>query len=282
MNSRCFICRLWAVLLVALSASLPTWAREVQCPAVWPGDSPKSPVKDGFIYKNDQGEIPWEEIRHGRRFDDVVYGEHIDLQCHYANGRILFIPLHGEEKECHTVFREHVDSGGHVYDGNIYIRTYCTLNAHDSTDPNQGPFIVTEPLTRHSDILGFRLDMNRNEIEAAIEQLGGFDIAREGDLIREELKDGRKITVQFAPSGRIEKMVIDSFKLPDHDFYHLLQHRFGLTSDFSVKWTGRWKGTDGATLEIKAFPGGPGAPHTVGYVDTDASQQVRLIDATAK
>jgi hypothetical protein len=268
--------------LVALSSALPALAREVECPAIWPGDSSKSRLKDGAIYNDDQTQIAWEEKKHGRRFDDVVYGEFVDLQCYYANGRILFIPLHGEEKECHTIFRERFDSAGRVYGGNIHIRTYCKLNAHDSADPNQGPFVVAEPLTRHSDILGFRLDMSRDEIEGAIEQLGGFDIAHEGDLIRAELKDGRKISVQFASNGHIQKIVIDSFKLLDHDFYHLLQHRFGMSFDLGLNYTGRWEGADGATLEIKAFPGDPGAPHTVGYVDTDASQQVRLIDATVK
>jgi hypothetical protein len=234
------------------------------------------------VYNNDQTEIAREEKRHRHRFDDIVYGEYIDLQCYYTNGRVLFIPLHGEEKECHTIFEERVDSRGRVYDGNIYIRTYCKLNAHDSADPTQGPIIVAEPLTRHSDILGFRLVMDRNEIEAAIEQLGGFGIVHASDMIRADLKDGRKISVQFGLNDRIKRIVIDSFRLPDHDFYHLLQHRFGMSFDMGLDYTGRWKGADGTTLEVKAFPGKPGAPHTVGYVDTDASQQVSLIDATAK
>jgi hypothetical protein len=60
-----------------------------------------------------------------------------------------------------------LDSGGHDYGETINIRTYCKLNGHDSADPTQGPFIMAELLTRHSDILGFRLDMSRAEIEAA-------------------------------------------------------------------------------------------------------------------
>lgn len=109
-----------------------------------------------------------------------------------------------------------------------------------------------------------------------------FDIVHGIDLIGAQLKDGRKISVQFASNGRIRKIVIDLFKLPDHDFYHLLQHRFGMSFDQGLNYTGRWQGTDGATLEIKAFPGRPGAPDTVGYVDTRASQQVRLIDTSVK
>lgn len=270
------------VFLVAFAVASPGLTREVECPAVWPGDLSNSRLKDGFVYNDDQGQIAWEENRHGYQFDDAVYGEHIDLQCYYTNGRVLFIPLHGEEKKCHTLFRERVDSKGRVYGDNVHIRTYCILNAHDSADPNQGPFVMAEPLTRHSDILGFRLDMNRQETEAAIERLGGFDIVRGDDLIGAQLKDGRKISVQFASNDHIQKIVIDSFKLPDHDFYHLLQHRFGMSFDQGLNYTGRWQGTDGATLEIKAFPGRPGAPDTVGYVDTRASQQVRLIDTSVK
>jgi len=124
--------------------------------------------------------------------------------------------------------------------------------------------------------------MSRSEIEAAIDQSGGSGVERDGDLIRAELNDGRKVSVQFAPGGRIRKIVIDSFKLPDHDFYHRLQRRFGLTSHQGFShWTGCWKGADGATLEIEAHMGVPGQPR-VGYIDAAAPQQVRLIDAAVK
>ena len=264
-----------ALLLVLLSGVLAR-ARRVECPAVWPGDSSKSKVKEAYAYIDDQIQPPWKQSKHGTRVEDVVYGEYVDLQCLYANGRTLFFPLHGEEKECHEIFLSP------PYDGIIYIRYYCKLNAHDLADATQGPFILAELLTRHSDVLGFRLDMSRAEIDAAIDQSGGSGVEREGEFVRAELNDGRKVSVQFAPDGRIRKIVIDSFKLPEHDFYHRLQQRFGMSFDQGLNYTGRWQGTDGATLEIKAFPGRPGAPDTVGYVETRASQQVRLIDTGVK
>ncbi|MGH6795980.1 MAG: hypothetical protein ACREDH_12500, partial [Methylocella sp.] len=174
---------------------------------------------------------------------------------------------------------------------NIYVRTYCKLNALDSADPAQGPFIMAELLTRHTEILGFRLDMSRAEIEAAIDRSGASGVEREGDLVRAELNDGRKVSVQFAPDGRIRKIVIDSFNLPEHDFYHRLQRRLGLTSDRRLRpssdrgsshWIWRWKGADGAALEIESYMGGFGQPHIVGEIDAAAPQQVRLIDAAVK
>ncbi len=78
-------------------------ARNVQCPAVWPGDSSKSKVKGAYAYIDDQTQPPWEESKHGTRVESVVYGEYVDLQCLYANWRTLFFQLHGEEKECHEI-----------------------------------------------------------------------------------------------------------------------------------------------------------------------------------
>jgi hypothetical protein len=179
-------------LLLALLSCGSALGRTVECPAVWPGDSSKSRLKDGVVYNNDQTEIAWEESRHGTRIEDIVYGEFIDLQCLYTNGRILFIPLHGEEKECHDIFKVPLDAGGHDYGETINIRTYCKLNGHDSADPAQGPFIVAELFTRHSDVLGFRVDMSRAEIEAAIDRSGGSAVERDGDLVRAELNDGRQ------------------------------------------------------------------------------------------
>jgi hypothetical protein len=66
-------------------------------PAVWPGESSKSKAKDAAVYINDQTEPPWEEAQHGNRVEGAVYGEFIDLQCLYANRRILLIPLRGED-----------------------------------------------------------------------------------------------------------------------------------------------------------------------------------------
>jgi hypothetical protein len=182
----------------------------------------------------------------------------------------------GYYEECHTIFLSY------PYGKNIYIRTYCKLNAHDSADPAQGPFIMAELLTRHSDVLGFRLDMSRAEIEAAIDQPGGSGVEHDGDLVRAELNDGRKVSVQFASDGRIRKIVIDSLKLPEHDFYHRLRRRFGPTDDLSFSpWTGRWTGADGATLEIEANTGGH-SQSRVSYIDTAAPQQIRLFDAAVK
>jgi len=50
--------------------------------------------------------------------------------------------------------------------------------------------------------------MSRSEIEAAIDQSGGCGVERDGDLIRAELNDGRKVSVQFAPGGRIRKITV--------------------------------------------------------------------------
>lgn len=86
------------VFLVAFAVGSPGLAREVECPAVWPGDLSNSRLKDGFVYNDNQGQIAWEEKRHGYQFDDVVYGEHIDLQCYYTNGRVLFIPCMGKKR----------------------------------------------------------------------------------------------------------------------------------------------------------------------------------------
>jgi hypothetical protein len=87
-------------LLLALSSGVPALARNVECPAVWPGDSSKSKLKDADAYIDDQTQPPWKESKHGIRFEDVVYGEYVDLQFLYTNGRTLFILLRGEEKEC--------------------------------------------------------------------------------------------------------------------------------------------------------------------------------------
>ncbi|MGH6850259.1 MAG: hypothetical protein ACREDD_07405 [Methylocella sp.] len=138
------------------------------------------------MYNNDQTEIARVESRHGIWFEDVVYGEYIDLQCLYANGWTLVIPLHIEEKECHEIFLSP------PYGGNTYVRTYCKLTAHDSADPAQDPFAMAGLLTRHSDVLGFRLDMSRAEIEAAIDQSGGSGVERDRDRIRAERNDARK------------------------------------------------------------------------------------------
>ncbi|MGB6177497.1 MAG: hypothetical protein WBF43_14450 [Methylocella sp.] len=234
-------------------------------------------MKEAYAYIDDQTQPPWEQSKHGTRVEGVVYGEYVDLQCLYANLRTLFFPLRGEEKECHESILSL------PYGDIIYIRYYCKLNAHDSADPAQGPFILAELLTRHSDVLGFRLDMSRAEIEAAIDRSGGSGVELDADLVRAELNDGRKVSVQFAPDGRIRKIVIDSFRLPEHDFYHRLLRRFGPPSDLRFSdWTGRWAGADGATIEIDADMGVPGHPHVVGGINTAAPQQVRLIDATVK
>jgi hypothetical protein len=92
-----FTHRLPLALLLDLLSCVPARARNVECPVVWPGESSKSKVKDAAVYINDQTEPPWDESRHGTRVKDVVYGEFIDLQCRYANRRILLIPLHGED-----------------------------------------------------------------------------------------------------------------------------------------------------------------------------------------
>jgi hypothetical protein len=277
MDRRRFKYRVAHALLLALLSGVPSLARNVECPAVWPGDSSKSKVKEAYAYIDAQTQLPWEQSKHGTRVEGVVYGEYVDLQYLYDNGRTLFFPLHGEEKKCHEIIMSP------PYGDIIYIRTYCKLNAHDSADPAQGPFIVAELLTRHSDVLGFRLDMSRAEIEAAIDQSGGSGVERDGEFVRAELSDGRKVSVQFAPDGRIRKIVIDSFGLPEHDFYHRLLRRFGLPSDLRFSdWTGIWKGADGATIEIDADMGVPGHPHVVGGINTAAPQQVRLFDAAAK
>ncbi len=93
LDDRHFTHRLPLALLLALLNCVPARARNVECPAVWPGDSSKSKVKDAAVYINDQTEPPWEESQHGTRFEVVVYGEFIDLQCLYAKRRILFTPL---------------------------------------------------------------------------------------------------------------------------------------------------------------------------------------------
>ena len=208
-DHRRFKYRVPLALLLGLLSGVPALSRNVECPAVWPGNSSKSRIKDGFVYNNDQTELSPEETQHGRQFDNPVYGEYIDLQCIYTNGRTLFFHLHGEEKECHDIIKVPLDSGGHAYGENIYVRSYCKLNAHDSADPAQGPFILAELLTRHSDISGFRLDMSRAEIEAAIDRSGGSGVERDDDLVRAELNDGRKVSVQFAPDGRIREIVIE-------------------------------------------------------------------------
>jgi hypothetical protein len=280
MDPRRFIAHLLLVLCLTSMSCFPTLAREVACPAFWPGDSSKSPVVKGDVFNNDQVDTSSDVRHHGSRYEALVDGNYIDLQCSYKNSRILFFPLHGDYKICHYLF---ISTGSAP---NIHIRTYCKLNAHDSADPNQGPFVLAEPLTRHSDVLGFRLDMSRAEIEAAIDQLGAMPIDRQDDLIKSDLADGRKLGVQFSANGKIQKIVIDSNELADHDFFHSLQHHFGSTSDrmeFEAPgWTPFWEGSDGTRLEIKAWPGAYDAPHVVGSIDTSAPQQVRLIDTTVK
>jgi hypothetical protein len=89
-DHRRFKYRLPLALLLALLSCVPALARNVECPAVWPGDSSKSRLKEGVVYNNDQTEIAREESRHGTRVEDVIYGEFVDLQCLYTNGRTLF------------------------------------------------------------------------------------------------------------------------------------------------------------------------------------------------
>ncbi|MGB8901293.1 MAG: hypothetical protein WCC90_19570, partial [Methylocella sp.] len=102
MVDRCFKYRLPLALLLAVLNCVPALARNVECPAVWPGDSSKSKVK-GTAYIDAQTQPPWEESKHGTRVEGVVYGEYVDLQCLYANWRTLFFQLHDEEKECHEI-----------------------------------------------------------------------------------------------------------------------------------------------------------------------------------
>jgi hypothetical protein len=279
MDPRRFIAHLLLVLFLTSAGCFPILAREVACPAFWPGDSSKSPVVKGDVFNEYQVDTSSDVRHHGSRYEALVDGYYIDLQCYYKNGRILFFPLHGEYKICHYLF---ISTGS----APIYIRTYCKLNAHDSAKPNQGPFVLAEPLTRHSDVLGFRLDMSRAEIEAAIDQLGGTPIERQDDLIKSDLADGRKLGVQFSANGKIQKIVIDSNELADHDFFHSLQHHFGATSDrmeFEAPgWTPFWEGRDGTRLEIKAGTGSYGKPNVVGGIDTSDPQQVRLIDTNVK
>ena len=52
-DDRLFTHRLPLALLLALLSGVPARARNVECPAVWTGDSSKSKVKDAAVYTND-------------------------------------------------------------------------------------------------------------------------------------------------------------------------------------------------------------------------------------
>lgn len=69
---RHFTHRLPLALLFGLLNFVPALARNVQCPAVWPGVSSKSKVKDAAVYINDQTELLWEELQHGTRVEGAV------------------------------------------------------------------------------------------------------------------------------------------------------------------------------------------------------------------
>ncbi|MGH6867619.1 MAG: hypothetical protein ACREDA_01840, partial [Methylocella sp.] len=56
--------RVPVALLLTLLSCVPALARNVECPAVWPGDSSKSKVKYAPVYNNDQPELAWKESKH--------------------------------------------------------------------------------------------------------------------------------------------------------------------------------------------------------------------------
>jgi len=77
LDGRRFTHRLPLALLLALFSGVSALARNVECPAVWPGDSSKS--------------------------RDVVYDDYIDLQCLYTIGR-LCSSLYMAKKRSATTF----------------------------------------------------------------------------------------------------------------------------------------------------------------------------------
>jgi len=250
----------------------------VECPASWFGPPASRLVLQTLFIDDQRAGLTTIVSRKGDVYHETyATSRSADIECTYANGARLVVPIPGRRKTCVSTYRYRARPKNDLY---VALREVCTFEPTGDPEKDKVAIFVVEPLTRTSDLYGVRLGMSAEEAAKELNKGGYGDVNRDGATLAIDIDRAHRLTVFIDGSNQVSRLVVDPKGSGDHSFYDEMKRRFGLPWGLyapSVGWvdTGptcwQWRAEDGTRLEVQfAAPA------------DNAGWQIRLLSAPAK
>lgn len=192
----------------------------VECPAVSPNGA--ASFKDDYFQMDDRP-IPVPNcVRNHMGEETAIFSSlgHIDLQCRYTDGQLLYTALPEPAYLCRGI------SYSEPPKDKLAVRSRCYSTLSGDVKKDRVTFHEVHPLTRAFALLGVRLDMTAIEATDALSRLAPTNLQSANARITAETADGNQITILLSPKGLVREVLV---KRDDIDFtlFHSLKETLG-------------------------------------------------------